>query len=159
MTILLAKRPGSEVPTATSDEHYSQLAADPTIQQFPQGSTYGGAMVSEMSPVPSAPQPVLTGAGENAAQNADVLVKNTNEDFINKRWRPFMSWTYMAICICDFILFPILWSLLQALSKGSVSSQYQPLSLQGAGLLHIAFGAVIGVATYGRTKEKLEGKQ
>jgi hypothetical protein len=30
--------------------------------------------------------------------------------------------------------------------------------LQGAGLYHIAMGAVLGVAAYGRTKEKLEGK-
>jgi hypothetical protein len=103
-------------------------------------------------------QPVLTGAGTNAAQGADVLVENTNSDWINKKWRPFMGWMYMMVCVCDFTLFPILWSILQALSNGSVTSQWQPLTLQGAGLFHVAMGAVLGIAAYGRTKEKIEGK-
>ena len=102
-------------------------------------------------------QPVLTGAGSNAAQGADVLVANDNTDWINKKWRPVMGWVYMMTCTCDFVLFPVLWSLLQAMSKGSVTSQWQPLTLQGAGLYHIAMGAVLGIAAYGRTKEKVAG--
>jgi hypothetical protein len=70
-----------------------------------------------------------------------------------------MAFVYMITCICDFVIFPILWSLLQVSSKGSVIMQWQPLTLQGAGLYHIAMGAVLGVAAYGRTREKLEGKQ
>jgi hypothetical protein len=65
----------------------------------------------------------------------------------------------MATCTADFVLFPILWSLLQALSHGSVNTQWNPITLQGAGLYHIAMGAVLGIAAYGRTKEKLEQKQ
>jgi hypothetical protein len=97
----------------------------------------------------------LTQAGNNAAQNAEVLVKNTNEDWINKKWRPSMGWMYMAVCICDFIIFPVLWSLLQAISKGQVTAQWQPVTLMGAGLFHISMGAILGIAVYGRTKEKL----
>lgn len=162
MATLLAKRAGQEVPMATSDDHYAQLASDPTIQQFPQGSTYNGSMiVNNMAPAPSAPQPVLTAAGENAAQNAEVLVKHDQEstDWINKKWRPAMGWTYMITCITDFVIFPVLWSLLQALSKGQVTSQWQPVTLMGAGLYHVAMGAIIGVTAYGRTKEKLAEKQ
>jgi hypothetical protein len=103
--------------------------------------------------------PVLTGAGANAAQDADVLVKNTNEDWINKKWRPVMGWMYMVVCTCDFTVFPILWSLLQAVTHGNVTSQWQPVTLQGAGLFHVAMGAVLGIAAYGRTKEKIEGRQ
>ena len=99
----------------------------------------------------------LTQAGNNAAQNADVLVKNDNEDFINKKWRPMMAWLYMTVCAFDFVIFPILWSILQMVSKGSVTTPWQPITLQGAGLFHIAMGAVLGIATYGRTKEKIEG--
>lgn len=98
----------------------------------------------------------------NAASNADVLVKNSNEDWINKRWRPMMGWMYTAVCVCDFILFPILWSVIQVISGagvGEVKDQWDPLTLQGAGLFHIAMGAVLGIAVYGRTKEKLEIKQ
>lgn len=97
----------------------------------------------------------LTQAGNNAAQNAEVLVKNTNEDWINKKWRPSMGWMYMAVCICDFIIFPVLWSMLQAISKGQVTAQWQPVTLMGAGLFHISMGAILGIAVYGRTKEKL----
>lgn len=101
----------------------------------------------------------LTQAGTNAAQNAEVLVKHDkeSEDWINKKWRPAMGWMYMAVCVFDFIIFPIAWSILQSVSHGSVTTPWQPISLQGAGLFHIAMGAVLGIAAYGRTKEKIEG--
>ena len=99
----------------------------------------------------------LTQAGSNAAQGADVLVANTNEDFINKKWRPMMAWLYMTVCAFDFVIFPILWSILQMADHGSVTTPWQPITLQGAGLFHISMGAVLGIATYGRTKEKIEG--
>ena len=68
-----------------------------------------------------------------------------------------MGWMYMAVCVMDFVAFPILWSLLQSLSHGQVTSQWQPLTLQGAGLFHIAMGGVLGLAAYGRTQEKMAG--
>jgi hypothetical protein len=79
------------------------------------------------------------------------------EDWMNSKWRPMMGWMYMVVCSFDFVLAPILWSLLQSLSQGSVQTQWQPLTLQGAGLFHIAMGAVLGIAAYGRTQEKLGG--
>lgn len=192
-TTILPKKAGQERPMATDDEQYTLLANDPTIQQFPQGTTYesspfggratfgspssGGFGMSSNFNSPAFNQqstssfgsttninqstsqaPVLTGAAPtNAASGADVLVANDNTDWINKKWRPAMGWLYMATCTFDFVIFPILWSLLQAMSKGAVTSQWQPLTLQGAGLYHIAMGAVLGIAAYGRTKEKLEG--
>jgi len=79
------------------------------------------------------------------------------EDWMNSKWRPMMGWSYMLTCICDFVVFPVLWSVLQALTHGNVSSQWQPITLQGAGLFHLAMGAVLGIAAYGRTQEKLGG--
>jgi len=205
MPTILPKKADQENPIATDDDHHDALAADPTIAQFPQGSSYGTTSPSSTNPLSGGPsafntspttgfgstsgfntptsfggntgfgastsgfgnntnngpinQPVLTGAGSNAAQGADVLVANDNTDFINKKWRPLMAFVYMITCTCDFVIFPILWSLLQAMSHGQVTSQWQPLTLQGAGLYHIAMGAVLGIAAYGRTKEKLESKQ
>ena len=78
------------------------------------------------------------------------------EDWMNSKWRPMMGWIYMGTCFVDFVLFPILWSLLQAVLKQPVT-QWQPLTLQGAGLYHIAMGAVLGIAAMGRTQEKLAG--
>ena len=78
------------------------------------------------------------------------------EDWMNSKWRPAMGWLYMAVCAFDFILFPILWSVLQTVVKAPVT-QWNPLTLQGAGLFHIAMGAVLGIAAMGRTQEKLAG--
>ena len=193
MATILPKKAGFEQPLALDDDHYDALAADPSIQQFPQGSSYGSNTSFSGAPAFGSPgnfgssgsfsnpsfnqqsssgfgstqnvnqsnsnQPVLTGAAPtNAASGADVLVANDNTDWINKKWRPVMGWIYMLTCTMDFVIFPILWSLLQAMSKGSVTMQWQPLTLQGAGLYHIAMGAVLGIAAYGRTKEKIEGK-
>jgi hypothetical protein len=79
------------------------------------------------------------------------------EDWMNAKWRPMMGWMYMAVCMADFILFPILWSIIQVHGGGEVKMQWQPITLQGAGLFHIAMGAVLGIAAYGRTQEKMNG--
>jgi hypothetical protein len=79
------------------------------------------------------------------------------EDWMNSKWRPAMGWMYMVVCFFDFVGAPILWSLLQAVFHGGVNIQWQPLTLQGAGLFHVAMGAVLGLAAWGRTQEKLNG--
>ena len=76
------------------------------------------------------------------------------EDWMNRKWRPTMAWVYMAINICDFILFPVLHSLMQYYTGGT--EQWQPITLQAGGLIHLAFGAILGITAWGRSKEKLE---
>ena len=83
--------------------------------------------------------------------------ESKKEDWMNSKWRPMMGWMYMAVCMADFILFPILWSIIQVHGGGEVKMQWQPITLQGAGLFHIAMGAVLGIAAYGRTQEKMNG--
>jgi hypothetical protein len=78
------------------------------------------------------------------------------EDWMNSKWRPMMGWMYMLVCTMDMVIFPILWSLLQTFTHTNIT-QWQPLTLQGAGLFHIAMGAVLGIAAFGRTQEKLGG--
>lgn len=78
--------------------------------------------------------------------------------FINSKWRPLMAFLYMVTCATDFVIFPVLWSVLQAVQGGQVTSQWSPLTLQGAGLYHLAMGAVLGLAAYGRSQEKIAGK-
>jgi hypothetical protein len=91
---------------------------------------------------------------EDYAKMSDSEKKK--EDWMNSKWRPMMGWLYMGTCFFDFVLFPVLWSLLQSV-KGIPVTQWQPLTLQGAGLYHIAMGAVLGLAAWGRTQEKLNG--
>ena len=83
--------------------------------------------------------------------------KLPEQDFMSSKWRPMMAIMYMIVCTCDFVIFPVLWSLLQALDKGSVTLQWQPITLQGAGLFHMAMGAVLGVAAWSRGQEKIAG--
>jgi hypothetical protein len=79
-----------------------------------------------------------------------------DEDWMQKKWRPAMGWMYMGICTLDMAVFPVLWSVLQMFQHTTIT-QWQPLTLQGAGLFHIAMGAVLGIAAFGRTQEKLAG--
>ena len=79
------------------------------------------------------------------------------EDWMNAKWRPMMGWMYMVVCICDFVLFPVLWSLVHTIMHTGQYTQWNPLTLQGAGLFHIAMGAVLGLAAWGRTQEKMSG--
>jgi hypothetical protein len=80
-----------------------------------------------------------------------------DEDWMQKKWRPAMGWMYMIVCMMDMVVFPVLWSILQAFNHGQVTNQWQPLTLQGAGLFHLAMGAVLGIAAFGRTQEKMAG--
>lgn len=163
---ILPKKVTTEIPIATDDDALAQLIKDPSISQFPNNTnldTYYSQPnnFQSMQPIMPVQQPILTAPAEtNAASNAEVLVKNTNEDWINKKWRPAMGWMYMVVCIFDFIIFPILWAGVQFWETQAANDafrQWQPLTLQGAGLFHMAMGAVLGIAAYGRTKEKLEG--
>ena len=71
-------------------------------------------------------------------------------------WRPMMGWMYMLICLLDMAVFPVLWALWQGVNHVNIT-QWNPLTLQGAGLFHIAMGAVLGISAFGRTQEKLAG--
>jgi len=79
-----------------------------------------------------------------------------DEDWMQKKWRPAMGWMYMGICTLDMAVFPVLWSVLQVIQHTTIT-QWQPLTLQGAGLFHVAMGAVLGIAAFGRTQEKIAG--
>ena len=79
------------------------------------------------------------------------------EDWMNNKWRPMMGWMYMAVCMADFVVFPVLWGILQTVGGGRVETQWMPITLQGAGLFHMAMGAILGIAAFGRTQEKIAG--
>ena len=90
------------------------------------------------------------------AEEVKSASETKKEDWMNSKWRPMMGWMYMLVCTMDMVVFPVLWSLLQT-TTGTAITQWNPLTLQGAGLFHIAMGAVLGIAAFGRTQEKLGG--
>ena len=79
-----------------------------------------------------------------------------NTAWMQTLWRPMMGWMYMLICLLDMAVFPVLWALWQGYNHVQIT-QWNPLTLQGAGLFHIAMGAVLGISAFGRTQEKLAG--
>jgi hypothetical protein len=83
--------------------------------------------------------------------------RRKSESKFSKYWRPAMGWMYMAVCIFDFIIFPFLWSLYLGHLKQPVT-QWVPLTLQATGFFHVAMGAVIGIAAWKRTEEKLNDR-
>ena len=73
--------------------------------------------------------------------------------WVDTKWRPVAAWTYLLICIFDFVVSPIIFSWFQ-FATNQVIAQWMPLTLQGSGLFHISFGAIVGITAWGRTLEK-----
>lgn len=160
--MMLPTKQQSLVPVTTTDTAWNQLAADPSIPEIPKGSQFGvaPAVSRETYSAQQNQGEMLKSSGGAMHSGAEVLIETDDKfgKWINSRWRPLMAIIYMVTCFSDFILFPILWSVLQAMSDGQVTSQWLPITLQGGGLYHIALGAILGVAAYGRSQEKIAGK-
>lgn len=95
----------------------------------------------------------MSGSNED---NRDVVPNSSvqQEDWVKTYWRPGMGWLYMAICAFDFIIFPIVAMLLPLLFHFfSIPGEYkpwQPLTLDNGGLIHLSFGAILGVTAWRR---------
>ena len=85
---------------------------------------------------------------------ADEPNNKPTEDFATAKWRPFMGWTYMAICFFDFVIGPVMNVAFSIITKTPLIP-WKSLTLDNGGLFHLAMGAVLGVAAYGRTQEKV----
>lgn len=86
--------------------------------------------------------------------------KKEEESWIQKKWRPMMAVMYMCVCACDFIVFPIMFTIVQfweVAIQNDAFRQWQPLTLQGGGLFHMAMGAVLGITAWSRGQEKIAG--
>lgn len=86
--------------------------------------------------------------------------EKAKEDWMNTKWRPAMGWMYMTVCIFDFIIFPIGFTIVQFWETQAANDafrQWQPLTLTGAGLFHMAMGAVLGITAWSRGQEKIQG--
>lgn len=87
-------------------------------------------------------------------------ITKKEEDWIQKKWRPMMAIMYMVVCIFDFIIFPIGFTIVQFWEiqpENDKFRQWEPLTLVGAGLFHMAMGAVLGITAWSRGQEKLAG--
>ena len=85
--------------------------------------------------------------------------KKESEHWMKAYWRPAMGWLYMLINLFDFVVAPLLQMAMPLLLKGLVTTvtyqQWQSLTLQNGGLIHLAFGAILGVTAWTRGQEKI----
>lgn len=86
-------------------------------------------------------------------ESVPVVYNVVNESWFRFQWRPMMAWVYMAICLFDFIIAPTAVSVLITFYKSTIPV-WTALTLASGGLIHVAFGAILGVTAWGRTKER-----
>jgi len=123
--------------------------------------------------------------------NPDVVTYDKNElEKISESkwkgyWRPAAAIVYLVIILMDFMVMPIVYevtdhttpqeiiSLIVTIPDPSVQTTainaftskrvWVPLTVQGGGLFHLAFGAILGISSWTRGQEKVafakRGKQ
>lgn len=104
---------------------------------------------------------------ETKTPTSDIKIKTTpvvsnpdykgpqQEKWFVKYWRPSAAYVYLVLIVFDFILAPIGTGVLSGLFKIAYLP-WAPLTLQGGGLIHITFGVILGLYTFGRTQENLK---
>jgi len=144
----------------------SEPVAKPAMDEIPPATKGAGASIptTYVDSSPRAAIPAVQQLSE-AAQLAKIELEKKqweaenakqNEDWMVKKWRPAMGWCYMVICCLDMAIFPIMWNVVQMITKQPLT-QWNPLTLQGAGLFHLAMGAVLGISAWSRGQEKMQG--
>lgn len=103
--------------------------------------------------------------------------RRSEEPLWKELWRPLAAYIYLAICLLDFGLMPIIYEMINhSITNASVvelalkftdataqiealhtlrqAQTWVPLTLQGNGMFHVAFGAILGVSAWTRGQEK-----
>ena len=141
----------------------------PAVSVIDNSSSMGSVMMNQQSFQQSqATAQVQAQASVGLAQaNIDQTIvneqiKKEDEHWMKSYWRPAMGWLYMIICFMDFVGFPLLTIFLPIIFKpfGLVMpyQAWSSLTLSNGGLIHLAFGAILGVSAFSRGQEKIAGK-
>jgi hypothetical protein len=76
------------------------------------------------------------------------------ESWIKQYWRPAMAYQYLAVCLFDFIIAPLM-TMAYFKWSGGVYVPWVPLTLRESGFYHMSMAAIIGVSAWTRGKEKI----
>jgi hypothetical protein len=148
----VAKPAMDEIPAATK----GAAAAIPTTY-MDSGPRYSSSMNAAPQVQQLSPEAQLAKIDLEKQQWEKESAKQ-DEHWAKSYWRPAMGWLYMLICLVDFVVFPAISMFLPIVTKLPYVA-WVSLSLSNGGLIHMAFGAILGVAAYGRTQEKVASKQ
>jgi hypothetical protein len=79
--------------------------------------------------------------------------ETASEHIMSSIWRPMMGFTYMIICLFDFVAGPMMNALLAFYSHKDLVP-WKSLTMSEGGMFHISMGAILGVAAWARNQEK-----
>lgn len=98
----------------------------------------------------------------------------TATKWMRENWRPLAAFIYLTINVFDFLIAPIFMGLtnettaqfvagimgldpsVQMILASKPNGGWTPLTLQGSGMFHISFGAILGVSAWSRGTEKAQ---
>lgn len=106
-------------------------------------------------------------------------MQSEEESWLSAHWRPMAAMVYLVICMTDFVFMPIYYELsnarlaaaesislatkldsgtaqIEALKVLRQQRRWEPITLSESGLLHISFGAILGVAAWTRGQAQIE---
>lgn len=146
-----------------------QMVAKPSMDELPPPTkpSVVAASTAYTSSSASYSSPSTRSVESEAAQLArielekrqwEVQNEKQEEPWIKTMWRPAMGWLYMLMCFCDFIAFPIVAMFMPVFIDGMSYMAWKSITLDNGGLIHMAFGAILGVAAWTRGQEKIAGK-
>ena len=79
------------------------------------------------------------------------------DDTHKQKWTYLMGLTYMMINVADFIIFPIMYTIVQFWETQAANDafrQWVPLTLSNGGFVHIAFAAILGISAFNKEEKK-----
>lgn len=158
----------------TTEEEVAAPVADPKSRK---GKKTEPAEVSEEELDLEEDSPEDDYAGAWDEDEADYTIRDNLEEAAKRYWRPIAAYVYIAICVFDFVGMPLFMELQndrvnveafaeikqlegEATQQAAIAAinlgprEWVPLTLEGGGLFHIAFGAILGVAAWTRGQEK-----
>ena len=112
-----------------------------------------------VTPITTVATPQQSSGGSLTAAEIESNIEKQSEHWVKAYWRPAMGWLYMVMCAFDFIIFPIFAMMQPVFMKiWKIEMQYtawKSLTLDNGGLIHLAFGAILGVSAWTRGQEKI----
>ena len=80
------------------------------------------------------------------------------ENFLSRTWRGVMAYTYILICLFDFVIGPLVYFWVQQFETQAANDAYREwksITLQSGGLFHLAMGGILGVSSWGKSQERM----
>ena len=74
-----------------------------------------------------------------------------------QKWTYLMGLTYMIVNLADFVVFPIMYTIVQfweTQASNDAFRQWVPLTLTNGGFIHIAFAAILGISAFNKEEKK-----